>query len=85
MSDIVDARNEKRVDWDKEITSGNLIEKPPEDRSGQHVQGQVASEAEMRSRVITAEVAKHVAETRRYPTRSSTLFFFGNGSRRKKQ
>jgi hypothetical protein len=83
--DYVDARKETRVDWDKEITNGNLVEKKADEEGPQHVNGQLQTEDQMRSRVISAEVAKHVAETRRYPTRSSTLFFFGNGSRRKKQ
>lgn len=79
MKKPIDVTQETRVDWDKEIEGGHLVEVTPEDDSTvseEHVQSVKQTSTTLQQRVIPSEVAHHVAQTRRYPIRSTTKYFF---------
>jgi len=74
---VTDASKETCVDWDREVSRGNLtpltgLVKDTSDPETLHVQGRAIDDAECRRRIMPANVMQKVAETRRYPGSSSS-------------
>jgi hypothetical protein len=73
-----DMTKETKVDWDKEISVGRVIPVKQEEGSGdnQHVQSISHTKTQLQQRVIDTSTAKHMCETKRYPTPTTTKYFF---------
>lgn len=79
---VVDASQETRVDWDREVKEGNLtpvtgLTRDTSDPSFQHVQGVPISDAEAEARVRPASYMREVALTGRYPSTGKSFFVGG--------
>lgn len=82
QSKVVDATAETRVNWEAEVSSGNLVPvsglvKDTSDPRCLHIQGRAVSEADQQARIVPASVMKEVSETGRYPKSSGKLSFQG--------